>query len=248
LRFLNKASQVIVTADFFKKEIIKRFQINEEKIKVIYPAVDNGFKKINFEEKELIKEKYAAGNEYFIYKGTISPQQNLLNLLKAFSFFKKRQKSTMQLLVVGNYGINSAEFLESLRLFRFKNEVKVLAELTEKEIQKAVAAAYAMVYVPVYDDKPASVLEAMNCHVPLVISSIDNLKEYCGDAALFSDPQNHKDIAEKLMMIFKDEKLRKELIEKEAIQLKQIAGNKKDSDFFNLIKDVQKNISSNEEI
>lgn len=248
LRFLNKASKVIVTADFFKKEIIKRFQINEEKIKVIYPAVDNGFKKINFEEKELIKEKYAAGNEYFIYKGTISPQQNLLNLLKAFSFFKKRQKSTMQLLVVGNYGINSAEFLESLRLFRFKNEVKVLAELTEKEIQKAVAAAYAMVYVPVYDDKPASVLEAMNCHVPLVISSIDNLKEYCGDAALFSDPQNHKDIAEKLMMIFKDEKLRKELIEKEAIQLKQIAGNQKDSDFFNLIKDVQKNISSNEEI
>lgn len=248
LRFLNKANQIIVTADCFKKEIIERFRVNEEKIKVIYPKVDNSFKEINFKEKELIKEKYAEGNEYFLYKGNISPQQNLLNLLKAFSFFKKRQKSTMQLLVVGSYGIDSGEFLESLRLFRFKNEVKVLVDLSKGEMQKVLAAAYAMVYAPVYDSAPISVLEAMNCHVPLVISSIGNLKEYCGDAALFSDPQSHKDIAEKLMIIFKDEKLRKELIEKEVNQLKQILSNKNDSDFFHLIKNIEKKIASGEEI
>lgn len=233
--FFDKANEIIVNSTFFKNEIIERYKINEEKIKVIYPEISDDFKKLDAGEKELIKEKYCGGNEYFIYKGIISPQQNLLNLLKAFSFFKKRQKSKMHLIIVGNRGVKYEEFIESLRLFRFNKEVKVLEDLSA-ETGKIVASAYAMVHVPVYQNSALAILEAMKSEVAVIVSPIEIFKEFCGDAALYADPGNYKDIAEKMMQLFKDEQMRKQLIEKANTGMKEFAG-KKDSDFlFDIIK------------
>jgi glycosyltransferase involved in cell wall biosynthesis len=238
-RFLNKANEILVNSNFLKKEIIDRFKINEEKIKVLYPKIQDDFSGLNFEEKELIKEKYARGNEYFIYKGSISEQQNLLNLLKAFSFFKKRQKSNMQLLITGNRGINYEKFEESLRLFRFQKEVKVLENLSATETQKIIASAYAIIYVPAYESEPSQALEAIKYKIPAIVSSIPVMHEYFGEAALYADPENFKDVAEKMMQIFKDEKIRKQLIEKEKTEIEKFSNNNEEI-LFEIIKNAAK--------
>lgn len=220
-RFINKADTIIVYSQFLKNEIIKRYKTDEKRIEVIYKETNDHFNPLSYEEKEVIKEKYADGNEYFIYKGTISKQQNLMNLLKAFSVFKKRQKSKMHLIIIGNSGIGYKEFMESLRLFRFHNEVKVLENIPINEMSKMIASAYSMIFVPLYETVFTQPLEAMKCEIPVIVSSTGALPEFCGDAALYCDPENYKDIAEKMMLIFKDEKGRKELIEKGKIQIKK---------------------------
>ncbi len=235
--FLNKAAKIIAGSDFFKKEIIKRYKINEEKIIVLPTEITNDFEEIPFEEKESIKEKYAEGNEYFIYTGIISPQQNLLNLLKAFSFFKKRQKSKMQLLISGKRGIDYEQFTESLRLFRFKDEVKVLDNLSASEIEKIIASAYAMIHVPVYDSGYSQGLQALKYKVSAILSSTGALSESFADAALYAHPENFKDLAEKMMLLFKDENLRKDLIEKERLQIGKFS-HKSESILFEIIKDI----------
>lgn len=218
-KFLEKANEIIVNSFFFKKEITERFKIIKEKIHVIYPVTKRNSTPATFEEKELMKEKYADGNEYFIYKGIISPEQNLVNLLKAFSFFKKRQRSKMQLIITGEAGAKYEEFVRSLESYRFKKDVKVLLGMPETE--KILASAYAMVYVPFYETKGDEVIEAMQSEVPLIVSDTQFLKEYCADAALYVKPDNINDIAEKMMLLFKDEQKRKEFIEKEILQIKQ---------------------------
>ncbi|MEO6837389.1 MAG: glycosyltransferase family 1 protein [Ginsengibacter sp.] len=220
-RFLNTANEIIVYSMFLKNELIKKYKINDQKIQVIYHEVNKDFKPLNFEERELTKEKYADGNEYFIHKGIISTQQNLMNLLKAFSFFKKRQKSKMHLIITGNIGIQYEEFIESLRLYRFNKEVKVLTDLSDKETQKIVASAYAMVSVPLYEMSSVSSLESMRCDVPVIAASTGIFYEICGEAALYANPENIKDISEKMMLLFKDEKMRKDFIEKGRTQVNQ---------------------------
>jgi glycosyltransferase involved in cell wall biosynthesis len=230
-RFFDKANEIVVSSLFFKNEIIERYKINEAKIKVVYPEISDDFKKLDIEEKESIKEKYADGNEYYIYKGIISPQQNLLNLLKAFSFFKKRQKSKMQLIILGSRGTKYVDFIESLRLFKFNKEVKVLENLHAAETAKIVASAYAMVNVPAYLNSPQPVLEAMKSEIAVIASPVQIIKEFCGDAALYAEPGNYKDIAEKMMQIFKDEQMRTQLIEKGSTRMKSFQG-KRDPDFL----------------
>jgi glycosyltransferase involved in cell wall biosynthesis len=235
--YLDKAAGIIVDSHFLKKEIIEKFKIEEKKIHVIYPEIKNNFTPIDFEERELIKEKYADANEFFVYFGNIGLHENLLNLLKAFSFFKKRQKSKMQLLIVGKPGVELNEFMEALRLYRFNKEVKVLANLFGNEIEKIVASAYAMIFVPFHETIVTTVLQAMN-HVPLIVSSIGSFKEFFNEAALYAEPENFKDIAEKMMLLFKNENLRKVLIEKGRSEIAKFYDTKSSATLFEMIKNA----------
>jgi glycosyltransferase involved in cell wall biosynthesis len=240
-RFIRKADVIVVHSLFAKNEIIERYKTDVQKIEINYKEAAFHFKPLNYDEKELIKEKYADGNEYFIYTGIVSPQQNLINLLKAFSFFKKRQKSAMQLIIAGNKGPEYETFIESLRLFRFHKEVKILHNLSNDEIGEIIASAYTMLYVPVYETSSVLPLSAMKCEIPVITSSTGAMPEFCGEAALFADPQNFKDIAEKMMLIFKDEKLRKGIIEKGKSQIAKNYVQKKSSNFFEIIENTVKN-------
>lgn len=242
LKFLNKAERIVVNSHFFKNEIVEQFKIVEQKIKIIYPEIKKIPGPISQEEREVIKGKYAEGNEYFIYNGIISTEQNLVSLLKAFSFFKKRQRSKMQLLISGKRGEKYGEFVRSLQSYRFKNDVKILEDVTQNEKEKILASAYAMLYVPFYESEGIEVIEAMKIEVPLIVSDIGILKEYCGDSALYVSPKNFNDLAEKMMLLFKDEQKRKDLIQNEKLQIEKFPDKNTDKILFKIIEnEVKKN-------
>jgi hypothetical protein len=67
--YLGKAAGIIVNSHFLKKEIVEKFKNDEKKNYVIYPEIKNNFTLIDLEERELIKEKYAEGNDFFVYSG-----------------------------------------------------------------------------------------------------------------------------------------------------------------------------------
>ncbi len=225
-RFLDKCEAIIVDSKFSKNDLMQRYQIGEQKVSVFFPNVDEGFRPLHYEEREIIKEKYAEGHEYFTYNGIISPHQNLKNLLKAFSAFKKRQKSSMQLLIAGEPGIGYEELLSALELYKFHSEVKVLQSVSENEVKKIVAAAYAMVYIPFFETSYKAPFQAMACEVPLIVGDVGALPEVCVDSALYADPNDFKAIAEQMMAVFKDERLRKDLIQKGSAQLKNFTENR----------------------
>ena len=98
--------------------------------------------------------------------------------------------------------------------------------IDEEEIVKLTGSAYAIVYPSLWEGFGVPVLEAMNCHVPALTSANSAMEEIAGDAALYFDPKNHEDIAEKMMRIYKDEDLRKQLIEKGKSVSKQYSWDK----------------------
>jgi len=217
-RFIKKSTIIVTLSEFIKAGIIKQYKTDPGKIEVVYGGVNENFRPVIGEEKENVKAKYADGTEYFIYTGEIGSNKNLLNLLKAFSAFKKRQKSNMQLLIAGKPGWKYEEFLENLRLFRFKEEVKLLEFLSLGELAKVTASSYAVVYPLLSEGFGKQTLQAMKSGVPVITSANSAMSEICCDAALYADPVNYKDIAIQMMLLFKDENLRKTLIEKAKIQ------------------------------
>ncbi|HMK03535.1 MAG TPA: glycosyltransferase family 1 protein [Ferruginibacter sp.] len=225
-KFLTKAVSVATVSEFSKKLLTDKYNIAAEKIDVLYGAVHPVFKPISFEEKEKVKEHYTAGKEYFLFTGYIDLHSNLINLLKAFSFFKKRQKSNMMLLIAGKEDDYYAQFSKDLKTFKFRNEVKLLGCPSKEELAKITAAAYAFIYPVLYEDFAAEPLQAMQCGVPVVTASTGALPEICGEAALYADPADFKDIAEKMMLIFKDENKSKELGSLGSVQAQQYHWNK----------------------
>ncbi|MEJ7820883.1 MAG: glycosyltransferase [Chitinophagaceae bacterium] len=218
---LKKAKLIIADSGFSKKGITEKYKINPDKICIVYKGVEEIFKPLLFEEKEIIKEQYSEGNEYFLVTGIFQSKNNLLDLLKAFSAFKKMQKSNMQLIILIRTEV-AKEIVEALRLFKYKGDVKILRNIDNKELARITGAAYAYIYA-VAKDGYSQILEAMKCDVPVIASNLGAIPEVASQAALYVNSNDHKDIADKMMLIYKDEKLRQQLIEKGRVQLKKYA-------------------------
>jgi glycosyltransferase involved in cell wall biosynthesis len=212
--YYYKAAQIVTTTQHFKNNICAHYKVDEEKVRVIYNSTDGHFIPLDELGKNNCKNNYAEGKEYFLFTGELTAASNLTNLLKAFSFFKKRQKSNMLLLIAAtNYSAGSL-FEKSLQTYKYKNEVIVLPNLDSAELATITASAYAFVYTPVQDSCYTAVINAMQCEVPVIVSNSLVMHEVCDDAALFTEPAVFENIADKMMLVFKDETLRNTLVTK----------------------------------
>ena len=200
--FLAKAKAIATISGFSRSAIAAEYHINAEDIDIIRSGINEQFKPIGWEEKEIIRAKYADGKAYFLYSGDINKHSNLVNLLKAFTFFKKRQKSNMILLIAGKA---DEQFIKDLKTYKLKDEVKLLENLSTGELAKITAAAYTMVYPVLYDDLALPPLQAIQSGIPVITSNAGALPFICGDAALFVTPGDFAAIAEKMMLVFKNE-------------------------------------------
>jgi len=210
--FLQKANRIIAFSGDLKDDIVKKYKAEESKIAIVYPCTDAGFHPCDTRVAEKTKEKYTAGKEYFLFSGAIHPRNNLTAILKAFSLFKKRQKSNMQLLMVSDAAAGDIQFIESLRSYKYRDDIKLLENSGADLMQKITASAYACIgTAPLHTDL-VPLLNAMQCGIPVIAGYTNYSVELLKGAALYVDASQPEDIAEKMMLLYKDENKRDELI------------------------------------
>lgn len=221
-KYFLKSKTIISASEFNKNQIAEKYQIDSNKINEVYRPVNNNYKSVDFDEREKVKETFANGNEYFIARIPTELKDhsaNLLVLLKAFSKFKKMQKSNMRLLIVSSEPIDKG-FKDHLRLYKFNSEVILLERQSEAELLTVVASAYAAIYPFNTEDDYSVLVQLMQSDIPIITSNIPLISEICGNAAIYFKASDIS-IADKMMLVFKDESLRQELIENGRDQLKK---------------------------
>ena len=220
-KFLKKAVSVATVSDFTRQDIITQYGTPADKISVVYSGVKAGFGPISFEEKQQVKEQYTDGKEYFIYTGALQPRKNLINLLKAFSLFKKRQRVSWKLVLAGRLAWKNDEFLNLLKTYKYRDDVVLTGYVPEADLVRLIGASYSLVYPSLFEGFGVPVLEAMACGVPPLTSQGTSMQEIGGEAALYFDPNDPADMADKLMLIYKDESLRSRLVSRGASVVSQ---------------------------
>lgn len=212
-KFLNKAKAIVTVSNYSKQDIVKHYKIDENKINIVYNAARDVFKPIEESTKHEIKQHYARGHEYFLFVGGVHPRKNLMRLIKAFSIFKKRQLSSMKLLVVGRLAWQYDDIVEKLKTYKYRDDVILLDYLPDNELAKVTASAYALVYPSLFEGFGVPIVEAMACGTPVLCSNITSMPEIADNAGWKFNPEDENDIAQKMMQVYKDETLRSRLIE-----------------------------------
>jgi len=213
-KFLNKVKSIVTVSEFSRRDITMQYKIDETKIGIVPNGVREIFQPLVETEKESFKNDLTSGKEYFVYAGAIHPRKNLINLLKAFSIFKKKQMSNWKLVLTGRLAWKNRAFLKSLETYKYRGDVVLTGYVEETKLGKIIGSAYAMVYPSLWEGFGVPVLEAIRCQVPVITSKTSAMEEIAGDAALYADPNDPNDLAEKMMLLYKDENLRSRLIQK----------------------------------
>jgi glycosyltransferase involved in cell wall biosynthesis len=225
-RFLKKAKRVVTVSEFSKADIIQQYQVPAEKISVAGGAAREGFIPLSWFEREEVKEGFADGREYFLFTGGMNPRKNLMNLLKAFSLFKKWQQSNMKLLVTGRLSGDQEDILTKLQTYRYRDDVVLLEHQPDDQLKRLTAAAYAMIYPSFFEGFGLPIIEAMQCEVPVVTSNTASMPETGGEAALLADPNNPDAFAKHMLNLYKDEALRSAAIQAGKIQAAKFSWDK----------------------
>lgn len=169
---------------------------------------------LNWDEKEKVKEALTAGREYFLTRLDNHDNKTVMELLKAFTFFKQRQRTSMVWLLAGSPE-KIQELQPLLSTYKWKNETVVLPIPALQEWITWVGAAYAFVDFPVIRGWHIPVHDALACGVPCILS--EDLGHLAGDGGALYAKSDSAAIAETLKQIFKDENLRSFLVQRSQI-------------------------------
>jgi len=207
---VQNADLVIIPSEHYKTILVNEFKLSETKIQVEKLQPSEFAKPLSWEEKQLIKDKYASGKDYFV--SIISGERHeFINLLKAFTIFKKWQQSSMQLIII--HGENAHQDFSKLETYKHKSDVH-LQQLNEEEKLQVLASAYACMHAVTHESLPFTVINAIFCETPIITSDLAAIKELAGDTALYTSATNVDDISRNMITIYKDENLRKKQVEK----------------------------------
>ncbi len=220
-KFLNRADHIISVSHFTKKDIIQQYGIHSNKISVVENGCREGFFPLQEQEQIKIRKKYAGGNPYFFYIGAVHPRKNLHRLILAFDQFKKKNQSSIQLLLGGRFAWQTDSVKDAYEMAEYQHDIQFLGYIPEEDLPKVMASAYAFVYPSLFEGFGLPVLEAMHCDIPVITSTSSSLPEVAGDAGLLVNPTSVDEIALALEKIYVNSSLREKLIKKGRVQRTQ---------------------------
>lgn len=184
----KNAKKIIAVSNATKNEIVDHLKINPRKIEVIHEGVENSKLKTQKSKLQLKAQKY------FLYVGNAYPHKNLDRLLEAFKIINSEAK----LVLVGKDDYFYKRLLSKVREMNLSEKVILFCNVSDDELATLYQNAKALILPSLMEGFGLPALEAMANNCLVLASDIPALHEVCGDAAIYFDPHNINDLAEKL--------------------------------------------------
>lgn len=225
-RSASKANHIFTISNASKNDIMKEYKIASNDITVTHLGIKEAFV-VDKEKMKDILEKFAIKGDYILFVGTIQPRKNITRLIEAFAkVLKSDGNENLTLVIVGKKGWLYEKILEAPSTYHVLEHVKFLDFVSDEDLPVLYEQATCYVLPSLYEGFGLPVLEAMKYGCPVITSNVSSLPEAGGDAALYVDPYNPDDIAEKILYLINHPKIRKEMITKGFEHIKQFSWEK----------------------
>lgn len=205
---LNDAiGPVVVPSDYIGDQLRQK-GVNPERIKLLRFTASDDFRPVEWKLREEIKYSYTSGNEYILVDASLLTSQQIIQILKSFSLFKKWQKTSTGIFLA-DMGPQHAEVQNQLPHYKYKDAVTIISgETYRRDKQRILAAAWAMLHFPGQDNTGIPLLEAIQSETPVITHKLGAIEETIGQGAFYCEPGDIESLAEAMILLYKNEKLK----------------------------------------
>ncbi len=205
----ENAKKIIAVSKSTKDEIMDHLKIPQDKIKVIYEGVDD---KIINQKSRIANDQRPKTKDYFLFVGNVYPHKNAERMIKAFNIFLQYFPQTL-LILVGKEDFFYKRLRETVNKMDLGKKIIFYGRASDEELGVLYENAIAVVVPSLMEGFGLPALEAMANKCLVLASSIPSLKEVCREDAIYFDPYDGNDIAEKMKMAYLG-KFDREIIER----------------------------------
>lgn len=215
---LRHAARICAVSRFTRSEVSRVFGIPEERIEVLYNAIDEHFQRghATGDDRRMIAERYQVNYPFLLYAGNIKPHKNVGRIIEAFSALKgELQKEgkfpDLRLIIIGDELSQHPDLRRTVIRSGVQNDVRFLGFVPTGVLRIFYDLAKIFVFPSLYEGFGLPPLEAMAHGTPVVTSNTSSLPEVVGDAAVLVNPENVFEIMHALHRVLLDQSLRERL-------------------------------------
>jgi glycosyltransferase involved in cell wall biosynthesis len=214
-RVLRGAARVMAVSQFTKNEIEKLLGVADDRIEVVYNAIDERFLHghASDADRQLIAERYQVNYPFLLYAGAIRPHKNVVRIIEAFSALKnelakERRYADLKLIIIGDDLSSHPRLRRTVVSGGVQNDVRFLGFVPIEVLRIFYDVAKIFVFPSLYEGFGLPPLEAMAHGTPVVTSNTSSLPEVVGNAALMVNPENVFEIRRALQQALLDGEVR----------------------------------------
>lgn len=212
-RIVKNSLKILTVSEYSKLDIIKEFDIDPNKIMVIYNGVSHIFlQQINEESNTNLSavSKKREGVPYILAVSSLDPRKNFPALMQAFLNVNNQ---SIKLLIVGGEYKSFPGFELDKNLIENKS-IEFVGYVTDEKLKELYQNALFFVYPSLFEGFGIPPLEAMASGCPTLVSDIPSIREVCGEASLYINPLIIESITQGMTRLINDPELQRKLISK----------------------------------
>ncbi len=240
---VKSAKKIVTVSNFEIGTILKRLPLLRPKLEVVYNGVGTHF----FNNKDVeylqdVKNRYNLPANFILFLGNTAPKKNLDNVVLAFSQALENKLIDIDLVIVDFSEDHLKSVLQRLQLpFTLLNKIKLPGYVKNSDLPAFYGLANLFLYPSLRESFGIPILEAMACATPVITSNTSSMPEVAGEAAIFVDPYDYNDIANKISLVLNDQDLQKTLSEKGLLRAKDFTWRKTAEEMLALYKSFLQN-------
>lgn len=246
---VRKSDKIIVPSQFIRGQLKDEWGIDGGKVIVTHEGVDEKITQIkNKQSRNLqlkILEKIGVKKPYIFYVGNAHPHKNVEGLIRAFRVLKSTTSTTGPTVaseksrdIFGTLSLVLAGgdhyFWKRIKEQYADQDIIYPGYVTDDSLVTLFSNAEMFVMPSFEEGFGIPVLESFATACPVVCSGIGALREVGKDAAVYFDPKNVDDIADKIIKVLKDEKLKSKLISEGEKRVKDFSWKKLAEETLNI--------------
>jgi len=218
---LKRSRLIFVPTVFWQNKLVDNFAVPKKKIIVTSEAVDPQIINVVNSPKDLSLKRFSLKKPFFIYTGSVYPHKNIERLLLALKRFNRAQ-----LAIASSRNFFTDRLMTRVKKMGLEKRVRLLGFVDDQNLIRLYQKAEALIQPSLMEGFGLTGLEAMAAGCPVLSSDSSCLPEVYGRAALYFDPLDVNDIADKLALILKNKKLRGRLIKEGKRRVKKYSWEK----------------------
>lgn len=204
----SSAQKIIAISEQTKEDLIRFFNVDTDKIEVVYQSVSPVFFEHN--DSQNLRSKYNLSERFILSVGTLEPRKNQLAILKAIH----SEKIDYQVVFVGKTTSYTNKMIDFISMNNLSKQVLFLNNIPENDLAGLYQQAFLSVYISHFEGFGLPVIESMACGCPVITSNVSCLPETAGGAAVLCTPNNFAELGSKMKELLENDVQRNNLIMK----------------------------------
>ena len=229
----QNADKIIAISECTKRDIIRYFNIPDDKIEVVYQGCDVSFTHpVTEEKKKEVRKKYQLPDHYILNVGSIEERKNILAAVQALPMLPQH----IHIVIVGRRTGYTEKVEQFIKDNGLGERVHIISNVPFNDLPAFYQLAEIFVYPSRFEGFGIPIIEALYSGTPVVAATGSCLEEAGGPDSIYVNPDDITGLADAFKQIYSNSDKRKNMVEKGREFAKRFSEKQQSEEIINIYK------------